>query len=82
MASEEFQRLLGQLWSNRNTLSGDTKALRGGFEKIAAGLRPLEDASFTEVDGKYPPAKPGALELEPLEAAGGVADAAPQSCAT
>ena len=32
--------------------------------------------------GKYPPAKPGALELEPLEAAGGVADAAPQSCAT
>jgi hypothetical protein len=28
--------------------------------------------------GKYPPAKPGALGLEPLEAAGGVADAAPE----
>jgi hypothetical protein len=28
--------------------------------------------------GKYPPAKPGALGLEPLEAAGGVADAAPK----
>jgi transposase len=27
--------------------------------------------------GKYPPAKPGALGLEPLEAAEGVADAAP-----
>ena len=27
--------------------------------------------------GKYPPAKPGALGREPLEAAGGVADAAP-----
>ena len=26
---------------------------------------------------KYPPAKPGALGLEPLEAAEGVADAAP-----
>jgi hypothetical protein len=29
-------------------------------------------------DGKYPPAKPGALEQWPLEAAGGVADAAPE----
>ena len=28
-------------------------------------------------DSKYPPAKPGALGLEPLEAAEGVADAAP-----
>jgi hypothetical protein len=27
---------------------------------------------------KYPPAKPGALGIGPLEAAGGVADAAPQ----
>jgi hypothetical protein len=27
--------------------------------------------------GKYPPAKPGALGFEPLEAAGRVADAAP-----
>jgi hypothetical protein len=27
--------------------------------------------------GKYPPAKPGALECEPLKAVGGVADAAP-----
>ncbi len=27
--------------------------------------------------GKYPPAEPGALAREPLEAVGGVADAAP-----
>ncbi len=29
------------------------------------------------LSGKYPPAKPGALECEPLKAVGGVADAAP-----
>jgi hypothetical protein len=28
--------------------------------------------------GKYPPAKPGALELEPPKAVDGVADAAPE----
>ena len=31
---------------------------------------------------KHPPAEPGALGREPLEAANGVADAAPHSCAT
>jgi hypothetical protein len=31
---------------------------------------------------KYPPAEPGALFLEPLKAAGGVADAAPVYGAT
>jgi hypothetical protein len=31
-----------------------------------------------EKKGKYPPAEPGALELEPPEAADGVADAAPK----
>lgn len=31
----------------------------------------------SEVAGKYPPAKPGALRVEPPEAVGGVADAAP-----
>ena len=31
-----------------------------------------------KINGKYPPAKPGALGLEPLEAAEGVADAAPR----
>jgi hypothetical protein len=42
------------------------------------------EANFKLVDflrdfaGKYPPAKPGALGLEPLKAAGGVADAAPE----
>ena len=30
-----------------------------------------------DATGKYPPAKPGALKCEPLEAVGGVADAAP-----
>ena len=33
-------------------------------------------------EGKYPPAEPGALGFEPLEAAGGVADAAPELGAT
>ena len=37
----------------------------------------LFQSSTTSVGGKYPPAKPGALECEPLEAVGGVADAAP-----
>src|SRR3954471_10496968 len=32
--------------------------------------------------GKYPPAKPGALECWPLKAANGVADAAPGQAAT
>ena len=32
---------------------------------------------LTQTPGKYPPAKPGASECEPLEAVGGVADAAP-----
>jgi hypothetical protein len=32
--------------------------------------------------GKYPPAEPGALVMGPLEAAGGVADAAPIYWAT
>ena len=32
--------------------------------------------AFTRIC-KYPPAKPGALKLEPLEAADGVANAAP-----
>jgi hypothetical protein len=30
---------------------------------------------------KYPPAEPGALDCEPLKAAGGDANAAPKSCA-
>jgi hypothetical protein len=38
--------------------------------------------TFTRTHGcKYPPAEPGALGCEPLEAAGGVADAAPGSSA-
>jgi hypothetical protein len=36
-----------------------------------------KDQTTKLVVGKYPPAKPGALECEPLEAVGGVADAAP-----
>ncbi len=39
----------------------------------------VEDASRL---GKYPPAKPGALGLEPPGAAEGVADAAPEGWAT
>ena len=39
-------------------------------------LRVVASAIAVRV-GKYPPAKPGALGFEPLEAAGGVADAAP-----
>ena len=40
----------------------------------------LEDHS--PLNGKYPPAEPGALGSEPLEAAVGVADAAPNYWAT
>jgi hypothetical protein len=39
----------------------------------------LADATAT---GKYPPAEPGALGMGPLEAAEGVADAAPRLWAT
>ena len=38
--------------------------------------------TFADRFGKYPPAEPGALGFEPLEAAGGVADAAPELGAT
>jgi hypothetical protein len=31
--------------------------------------------AFSAAHGKYPPAKPAALECEPLEAVGGIADA-------
>ena len=35
---------------------------------------------LTPSGGKYPPAKPGALDHEPPEAVDGVADAAPEIC--
>ncbi len=38
--------------------------------------------ALNSFDSKYPPAEPGALELEPLEAADGVANAAPKFSAT
>jgi hypothetical protein len=37
----------------------------------------MEVTKWLKPSSKYPPAKPGALGLEPLEAAVGVADAAP-----
>ena len=48
-------------------------------EKLAATIRKITTsvASSSRSGSKYPPAKPGALGLEPLEAAEGVADAAP-----
>jgi hypothetical protein len=49
-------------------------------ELLSAGMliRELGPYDYSEARGKYPPAKPGALGLEPLEAAEGVADAAPR----
>jgi|SRR5271166_679887 len=43
-------------------------------DEVRRWSRPRHSREFR---GKYPPAEPGALGFEPLEAAGGVADAAP-----
>jgi hypothetical protein len=54
-------------------------------ERAATSTPLLDDirtATTAAQRGKYPPAEPGALESEPLEAAGGVADAAPFGWAT
>jgi hypothetical protein len=45
-------------------------------QQVIATLGRYEDLRESG-QGKYPPAEPGALGIEPLEAAGGVADAAP-----
>ena len=45
---------------------------------VATILRPARTPKGTEVRSKYPPAEPGALGLEPLKAAIGVANAAPR----
>jgi len=45
-----------------------------GSSFATAPPRPNDNVN---IDCKYPPAKPGALGSEPLEAVGGVADAAP-----
>ena len=41
-------------------------------------ILPLPPIGPCNFEGKYPPAKPGALGFEPLEAVDGVADAAPE----
>ncbi len=53
----------------------DTVELAKQFDIEADDEERFAPASSTS--GKYPPAKPGALECEPLKAVGGVADAAP-----
>jgi tripartite-type tricarboxylate transporter receptor subunit TctC len=54
--------------------SGKVNMASGG---TGAGSHVAGELFQLMTGGKYPPAEPGALGIEPLEAAGGVADAAP-----
>jgi hypothetical protein len=49
----------------------------GSVGAIVLTLIALAVLLFASTLGNYPPAKPGALDCEPLKAAIGVADAAP-----
>ncbi len=80
-APTEADHILGDLLRRAEAASGDhAPLLRIAYAHLRAyeARRAREQAAGAQAAmGKYPPAKPGALECEPLKAVGGVADAAP-----
>ena len=53
--------------------------MQGGDEhQVNSTCKGCGKVSVASRSSKYPPAEPGALDCEPLKAAGGVANAAPE----
>ncbi len=87
----DLMRIIGRI--DRQLMAaagyGDRDERHRGDEQATSGhcdIRNVQTRRFAIVSacaqGKYPPAEPGALGIGPLEAAVGVADAAPNSLAT